>query len=358
MQDKALGSQLSAISSDSCELSPSVCGPMGSGTSSTLRLFDSLTSFLVHFCGYSFVSLWLLLVASSGILEAGEASLEIRVPDNAVTVGDRVSVRVQARGGDDGLWGDLALSPISGEAWAVVEGPREIPGAKPPAWEVVLMPLALGELELPAIEASLRNTDGQAVNIAPAKISTVMVGSVLAPEDEGQPAPLRDPLGVHGFPWEWVAPLFVILLPLVVLTAWWWRRRSETDIEAGIPRLAPIDELERLLGEVQHAIGRQPAAVVCDRLAFGIRHYLERRTGEPAVEMTSNELRILARQAEWPQTVQVGLQRLTGVADGVRFGRRSVADSDLQDTGRSAHNIGTELEIHLTPVVAGDEGGG
>ncbi len=358
MQDKALSSQLSALSSDSCELSPSVCGPMGSGTSSTLRLFDSLTSFLVPFCGYSFVSLWLLLVASAGMLEAGEASLEIRVPDNAVTVGDRVSVRVQARGGDDGLWGDLALSPISGESWAVVEGPREIPGAKPPAWEVVLMPLALGELELPAIEASLRNTDGQAVNIAPAKISTVMVGSVLAPEDEGQPAPLRDPLGVHGFPWEWVAPLFVILLPLVVLTAWWWRRRSETDIEAGVPRLAPIDELERLLGEVQHAIGRQPAAVVCDRLAFGIRHYLERRTGEPAVEMTSNELRILARQAEWPQTVQMGLQRLTGVADGVRFGRRSVADSDLQDTGRSAHNIGRELEIHLTPVVAGDEGGG
>ncbi|RLE19157.1 MAG: hypothetical protein DRJ65_20565 [Acidobacteria bacterium] len=304
------------------------------------------------------VVFWLFLLAFAGMLEAGEASLEIRVPDHTVTVGDRVSVRVQARGGDDGLWGDLALSPGSEESWAVVEGPREIPGAKPPAWEIVLMPLALGELEMPAIEASLRNTDGQAVNIAPAEKSTVTVGSVLAPEDEGQPAPLRDPLGVHGFPWEWVAPLFVILLPLVVLAAWWWRRRSETaGEEAGVPRLAPFDELERLLGEVQEAIGRQPAALVCDRLAFGIRHYLERRTGEPAVEMTSNELRILARRAEWPQAVQLGLQRLTGLADGVRFGRRAVADSDLQETGRSAHKIGKELEIHLTPVVAGDEGG-
>ncbi len=306
-------------------------------------------------CCYAF--LWLFLFASTGMLEAGEASLEIRVPDHAVTVGDRVSVRVQARGGDDGLWGDLALSPGSEESWAVVEGPREIPGTKPPAWEVVLMPLALGELELPAIEASLRLSDGQVANIGPNEASTVTVGSVLAPEDEGQPAPLRDPLGVHGFPWEWAAPLFVILLPLVLLAAWWWRRRSETNVEAGVPRLAPIDELERLLGEVQKAIGRQPAALVCDRLAFGIRHYLERRTGEPAVEMTSNELRILARRAEWPQAVQLGLQRLTGVADGVRFGRRSVADSDLQETGRSAHNIGRALEIHLTPVVAGDEGG-
>ncbi len=305
---------------------------------------------------YSLVFLWLFPFVFSGLLEAGEASLEIRVPDHAVTVGDRVSVRVQARGGEDGLWGDLALSVAKGEPWAVVEGPREVPGAKPPAWEVVLVPLDIGDLDLPAIEASLRNTDGVAVNIAPAIKPTVTVASVLAPEDEGQPAPLRDPMGVEGFPWEWVAPLFVVLLPLVLLAAWWWRSRSGAAPETGAPRLAPFEELERLLREVQAAIGRQPAAVVCDRLASGVRHYLERRTGEPAVEMTSNELRILARRAGWSQEVQLGLQRLTGVADGVRFGRRSVADSELQAAGRSAHEIGTELEIFLKPVDIGNEG--
>lgn len=304
------------------------------------------------------VAVWCLMVlCCSGFLEAGDALLEIRIPDHAVTVGDRVSVRVQARGGEESLWGDLALSTADGDSWAVVEGPREIPGAKPPAWEVVLVPFDVGDLELPNIEASLRNSDGQAVNIAPAVKSTITVASVLAPEDEGQPAPLRSPIGVGGFPWEWVLPLFFGLLPVVLLAAWWWRSRSGAAQEGGVPRLAPFDELERLLREVQRSIGRQPAAVVCDRLASGVRHYLERRTGEPAIEMTSNELRILARRSGWSQEVQTGLQRLTGVADGVRFGRRQVADSELEAAGWSAHEIGTELETFLTVDDTTDEGG-
>lgn len=308
---------------------------------------------MISVCAFSV----LCFGASAGILEAGDASLEIKVPNHAVTVGDRVSIRVQARGGEESLWGDLALSAADGESWALVEGPREIPGAKPPAWEVVLVPFDVGDLELPTIEASLRNSEGQAVNVAPAVKSTVTVASVLAPEDEGQPAPLRDPIGVEGFPWEWVLPLFVGLLPVVLLAAWWWRSRSVVTQEAGAPRLAPFDELERLLREIQGAIGRQPAAVVCDRLASGVRHYLERRTGEPAAEMTSNELRILARRSGWSQEVQTGLQRLTGVADGVRFGRRQVADSELEAAGRSAHEVGTDLEAFLTVDDAAGEGG-
>ena len=389
----ALGPRLSALRTEACEIFSSACDPMaiedfrsvGTKRSEKNVLFTP-SSFILRLSPLSaegpgvldaerlgsgrslkplfsylfvpfFVLLWLFLFVSSGVLEAADASLEIRIPDHAVTVGDRVSVRVQAQGGDDGLWGDLALSPGFEKSWAVAEGPREIPRATPPAWEIILVPLALGDLELPKIEASLRDADGQVVNIAPSETSTITVASVLAPEDEGQPSPLRDPVGIVGFPWEWVAPLLSILLPLLVLAAWWWRRRSGVNVDAGVPRLAPIDELERLLGEVQDEIGRNPAEVVCDRLAFGIRRYLERRTGEPAAEMTSHELQILARQAGWPKNVQPGLLRLTGVADGVRFGRRSVADSDLVATAQVAGDIGRELEIHLTPVVAGDEGG-
>ncbi len=354
-QLSAISCQPSTVSSDGCELSPSVCGPMGdkgigSKRSETQNLVLSPSLLFFAF-------LWLILLSSVGVLEAGEASLEIGVPNHAVTVGDRVSIRVQARGGEDALWGDLALSEAEGDPWAVVEGPREIPGAKPPAWEVVLVPLDVGDLELPGIEASLRNTDGVAINISAVQKLTVTVASVLKPEDEGRPAPLRDPLGVRGFPWEWAVPLFVVVLPLVLLAAWWWRSRSGVTTETGAPRLAPFDELERLLREVQAAIGRQPAAVVCDRLASGVRNYLERRTGEPAVEMTSNELRVLARRAGWSQDVQLGLQQLTAVADGVRFGRREVADSELQAAGRSAHEIGRELEIFLKPDDIGDEEG-
>jgi hypothetical protein len=299
---------------------------------------------------------WLVVFAGVGTAGAGDASLEIRVPDHAVTIGDRVSVRVQARGGEDGLWGDLDLTQAQGDSWELVEGPREIPGATPPSWEIVLVPMVLGELELPGIEASLRNSEGEAVNIGADPVPTITVGSVLAPEDEGAPAPLRPPVGIKGFPWEWVVPACVLLLPLVVLVAWWWRSRSKRGEEADVPRLAPFDELEKLLAEFGEAISHQPAAVVCDRLARGVRRYLERRTGEPAIEMTSHELGILARAGGWPQEVQAGLQNITGVVDGVRFGRRPVADAELETAGRSAHDVGRRLEEFLRPETDGDEG--
>ena len=299
---------------------------------------------------------WLVGFAGVGMAGAGEASLEIRVPDHAVTIGDRVSVRVQARGGEDGLWGDLDLTQVQGDSWELVEGPREIPGTTPPSWEIVLVPMALGELELPAIEASLRNSEGEAVNIGADPVPKITVGSVLAPEDEGAPAPLRSPVGIKGFPWEWVVPACVLLLPFLVLVAWWWRSRSKGRLEADVPRLEPFDELEKLLAEFRGAIGHQPAAVVCDRLARGVRRYLERRTGEPAIEMTSHELGILARAGGWPQEVQAGLQNITGVVDGVRFGRRPVADAELETAGRSAHDVGRHLEEFLRPETDGDEG--
>ncbi len=224
-------------------------------------------------------------------------------------------------------------------------------------WEVDLVALEVGELELPGFLVSLRSGDDEPTTISTSNPAEVTVVSVLEGEDDQAPAPLRDPLGVHGFPWEWVGPLFVLLAPFVIAVAWWRRRRRAamgTDSHARC--LPPFEELERSLDDIRSRIGREPAEVVCDRLAVGLRRYLERRSGEPAAEMTSHELRVLARREGWPSTVQTDLHGVLAVADGVRFGRRPVTDAELMKGRDSALELGRSLEEHLRPAATDGDG--
>jgi hypothetical protein len=78
-----------------------------------------------------------------------------------------------------------------------------------------------------------------------------------------------------------------------------------------------------------------------------LRHYLERASSQPAAEMTSFELRLLARQQEWPEDVQRGIQSLMGVADRVRFGRFTADDGELRRAIETGRDIARCLEDHL-----------
>ncbi len=273
--------------------------------------------------------------------------LEVSVPDRAVTVGDRVGVQISARGGDDWLWGELQVRVEKLGPWEVVDGPRTVAGARPPVWELVLAPMEVGEIDLPELTSSVRSPDGEAVTVRAEVIPKVEVGSVLPPEGEVEPAAVKDPIGVRGFPWEWVLPAAVGAAPVLALLLWWFsrrRRRTAADPGLGMP---PIDQLQLLLSELETKVGREPAAGICDRLASGFRRYLERRTGEPAQEMTSFELRRLARGSAWPEPVQRSIHRVMDVADGVRFGRRRVAEAELKDAVGAAREAAQGLESHL-----------
>ena len=63
--------------------------------------------------------------------------------------------------------------------------------------------------------------------------------------------------------------------------------------------------------------------------------------------MTSFELRGLARSGGWPDAVQHGVQRVMGVVDGVRFGRRRVPERELQQAIDQAVDCGRSLESFL-----------
>ena len=286
------------------------------------------------------------VAASAG---AVEPSLEVAAPSGPVAVGDRVPVHVQAHG-DGGMWGELTVRVSPDGPWAVVDGPREIEGSRPPAWELILVPLKVEQLALPEMTTTLRSEDGAVRTVAPVAASSVNVASVLPPDQEVEPAPLRNPLGVHGFPWEWVVPILLVLIPALAIQHWWLRRRRDRSIEDETSHLPPLEQLEVLVRELSETLGVTPAEQVCDRLASGFRRYLERRTGEPALEMTSFELRVLARDRRWPEPVQRALHRVMQVADGVRFGRRILPVAELLQAITAALDGAGDLERHMTPA--------
>lgn len=288
-----------------------------------------------------------LLAAGTALAEA--PVLEARVPDATVTVGDRVPVRVQGRGEAALLWGELAVSSPPGGPWAVVDGPNQVAGARPPAWELTLAPMATGSIPLPEMLVTVRSPDGDSSTVALAGAPSVEVASVLPPGEQVEPAPLREPIGVHGLPWEWLVPILIVLIPALALQHWWLRRRRGAPDEASVTAIPPAEELEALARELELAVGRQPEPVLCDRLAAGLRRYLERRTGEPAREMTSFELRAAARRLAWPEAVQRGIHRVMQVVDGVRFGRRGVADAELRQAITTAVDTARAIEDHLAP---------
>lgn len=271
-----------------------------------------------------------LIVAWAAMAAAAAPGLEVAATPAELRVGDRLEVLASARGGDGWLWGELTVALEPGGPWELVDSPVEVPGTRPPAWRLTLVPMALGEQALPSISASARSSDGETAAVTSDEPVTVSVVSIFGGDDEeAAPAPLRDPIGARGFPWEWVLPVAGALIPLFAGAAWLWRGRGRPGA-AGRTIIPPMAELEALASELDERVGHEPADGVCDRLAAGLRHYLERRTGEPAAEMTSFELRLLARRRGWPETAQHLVRRVMELADGIRFGRRPAGDDELR----------------------------
>jgi hypothetical protein len=294
------------------------------------------------------VFLGILAVACAAL--AGEPPvLEITVPEAAVSVGDRIPVRVVARGGEDLMWGELEVGDDAEKSWVVVDGPHELAGARPPVWELVLAPMEIGEITLPAFNVVIRDGGGGTSEVFAAVQPSVRVVSVLPPDEDVQPEALRDPLGVSGFPWEWVLPAAAPALALALALTWWGRRRRQLIKDVSAPAAAPYDELESMLARLEKRVGREPAEGVCDRLAVGLRHYLERRCGEPAEEMTSFELRLLTRKLGWPESIQRGIQSVMGTVDRVRFGRFPTDEHELRRAIAAARDTAAALEDHLQP---------
>ncbi len=290
-----------------------------------------------------------VLLGMAPALAAG--GLEVSVPDGPFAVGDRIEVQLTAPPGPRS-WGRPHLLPGAEDTWATVGEPRSL---GPGRWTMVLVPLKTGELPLPGI--AVEDGSGSAVSSPPGS-ATVKVASVLPPGTAvPTPDPLRAPVGVTGLPWEWAPPLVAILLPLALLAWAILRRRRRGGTDRGkdaAPELPPIQELERALAAIRRDLGKEPAALTCDRLAGAVRRYLERRLGEPAMEMTTFELRRLARRLGWPHGLQEALRRPLETADRVRFARAKLTQAELVAAVASAQDLGRALEARLGDGAEGE----
>ncbi len=279
--------------------------------------------------------MWRSLLAAAlllpGLATAAEPSLEVRAPGEAVAVGDRVVVTIRASGGEGLRWGDPVVAPDP-RLWAVIRPPAAVPGVDPPAWEMVLAPLETGRLPLPEVSVAVRDASGAARRVRSEDVGEVTVASVLPPGDtEVEPAPLADPVGVRGFPWEWVLPLGVPLV-LAMLLGWWlWRRRRTRRGEGGASAKAPLEELQGVVEALLGSLERMDPESVCDRMAAAGRRFLDRGTGEPVLEMTTFEILRLGRRAGWPVEALRAFQRALELADRVRFARRPASAAELRE---------------------------
>jgi hypothetical protein len=291
------------------------------------------------------MALTLVAATSAGTIAP---ELDVMISHTELQVGDRLELRVVARGGDGLLWGEPQVMTDRG-AWAVIDGPRALAGSAPPAWQMTIAPLLVGEQALPELRATVRTADGTTRQAGLSSALRVTIASVLPPgELEIEPAPLRAPIGAAGNHWYWMIPALTGGLVLLAVLLWWHLRRS--GVAMAEPVVAPFSELTSLVEALRKRIGREPAAAICDRLASGLRCFLERRTGEPAQEMTSYELRQTARRLSWPEVVQRSLQQVLATVDGVRFARHDSTDAELGAAVEAALVVGHEIETHLAPA--------
>ncbi len=298
----------------------------------------------------------LAVAVTGGAATVGSPHLEVSVPTAPVAVGDRVRVDVRAVGTSDLTWGGLEIEAPPEGPWAVAGPVEAVSADSPPAWRIELAPLAVGLLELPKMHVTVRGQDGEPHQATAAALPTVTVTTVLPPGEKVKPAALHEPVGVHGFPWEWVLPGALLLVPLIALGLWVLRRLRRRAVSGGpVPELPPLAELEALVGVLVAAVGREPAETVCDRLAGGVRRYLGRISGEPAQDMTSFELRLLGRRRGWPDEVQRGVQAVMNVADWIRFGRRRLGEEELRAGVERVLVAARLLEDHLAPRAADTE---
>ena len=132
------------------------------------------------------LTIFVAVIAVAGELAAaGDGpGLEIAAPDAVVSVGDHVPIRVSARGGEGWLWGELGVRIEELGPWEVVDGPRNVVGAHPPAWELVLAPMSVGEEPLPEIAVAVRPPDGEPRLVTPSQVPVVTIASVLPPDQE------------------------------------------------------------------------------------------------------------------------------------------------------------------------------
>jgi hypothetical protein len=227
------------------------------------------------------------------------------------------------------------------------------PGATPPPPGVHrydAMALALGDVELPAINVPYRLPDGTA-GTATTEPIRLRVESVLPKDPKQQKlVDIRGPVSLTiGAPF-WIA--LGMLAAVAGALGWWlWRRRRP----AAAPPAAPPLEAD---AEALQALDRLAASGLVERadyrayyiaLAEVAKRYLERRLAAPVLEMTSAEMAAFLRDHEAAGPFAGAMRDLAGAADRVKFARGAGLEDEARRHLEGARSLVRGIEDRLRP---------
>ncbi|MDX1393042.1 MAG: hypothetical protein R3195_01580 [Gemmatimonadota bacterium] len=223
---------------------------------------------------------------------APRASLEL--DGTEIRVGDRLdgTIVVEHAAGQTVVWPDsLDIGPF--EVLSFSAGPPRRDGDRAVSTATLTVTaFELGELDLPPIELTLRDTGGEETTVStdPFAVGVVSVGL-----DEG--ADIRDVKGPRGIARDWLA-LWPWALLAAILGALAWRALSRRgrggrqvevrEVQVRAPGEIALEELDRL--EAGPLLERGEVKEFHIEISAIVRTYIERRFGVEALEMTTGEL--------------------------------------------------------------------
>ncbi len=224
-------------------------------------------------------------------------------------------------------------------------------------FELDLLALAPGTVELPGITFHINAPDGKRYSWTTPQSLTIDVASVLGNEPNAQPKPARPPVSVveDDYTLAYVgggllAALLVALLTLLISR--WWRARTRSEPPPPPPtppwQLAQ-QELKRLRLSRERAFEEGGAEQWVDALSDTMRKYLGARYGFEGLESTTDELLAQLQRVRAPELSLPELSALLGDWDLIKFARATPNAEQCEEWVERALGIVSQTIPHVPP---------
>jgi hypothetical protein len=317
-------------------------------------------------------ALALLVVAAGAAGESGQdrpiATATLDATEAAV-VGGRLRLVVEIQ--DSPGWvvnppaEGLALDPFR------IRSVAELSRENGRAWELTIVPLEAGDLEVPKVSFTVRGPGGTTGEIATEPVPVKVLSNLPPPEapaDGSAPAPpeaapLKPALEAERNWWPVMAAAVVLALAAVaafVLLRRLRARKPEPEEEV-VPKkpLRPawelaLEELDRIAAAQYVQRGELDRQYV--EVTETLRRYLENRYGVPALECTTSDLNELLRRAPVGTETSARLLSLLREADLVKFAKAAPLPEDARATDGRARRLVEETMPKIPPSTANEAG--
>lgn len=227
------------------------------------------------------------------------------------------------------------------------------PGAPPPPPGVQrydAIAVALGDVELPAMEVPYRLADGSAGTVKTEPVKLHVESGLPKDPKQQKLADIRGPLSLSIGAAFWIA-LGIVAALAAALAVWLMRRRRPPATALAEPEVAPDVEALRALDRLAGAglVERAEFRAYYIALADVAKRYLERRLGAPVLEMTSAEMAAFLRDHGQAGPFATAMRELAGAADHVKFARGSSLEDEARRHLQAARALVAGIEEKLRP---------